>query len=87
MQINLTSQIWKEGKMYVSYNPELDISSCGQTIEEAKKNLKEAIEAFLEETEKMGTLKQILKESGFVLEKKQWQAPQFLGWERIPVTL
>ncbi|MBL7155426.1 MAG: type II toxin-antitoxin system HicB family antitoxin [Candidatus Portnoybacteria bacterium] len=87
MQINLTSQIWKEGKMYVSYSPELDISSCGRTPEEAKKNLKEAIQAFLEEVKRMGTLKQILKESGFVLKKRQWQAPQFLGWERVPITI
>ncbi|OGZ35627.1 MAG: hypothetical protein A3I88_00695 [Candidatus Portnoybacteria bacterium RIFCSPLOWO2_12_FULL_39_9] len=87
MQLNLTSQIWKEGKMYVSYNPELDISTCGRTLNEAKKNLKEAIEAFLEEAEKMGTLKQILKESGFVLEKRKWQAPEFLGWERIPIAI
>lgn len=35
--------------MYVALCPELDIASQGATVEEAKLNLKEAIELFLEE--------------------------------------
>ncbi len=26
--------IWKEGNVYVSYCPQFDVSSCGDTIEE-----------------------------------------------------
>jgi predicted RNase H-like HicB family nuclease len=37
-----------EDNGYVSLCPELDIASQGDSIEEAKKNLKEAIELFLE---------------------------------------
>jgi len=55
MVINFTTQVWKEGKMYVSYTPELDISSCGETAAKAKRNLLEAVECFLETAEKMGT--------------------------------
>jgi predicted RNase H-like HicB family nuclease len=62
MEINFTTQVWKEGKMYVSYAKELDVSICGRTIKEAKKNLIEAVECFLETAEKMGTLEEILKE-------------------------
>lgn len=40
--------IEKEDNGYVSLCPELDIASQGDTIEEAKDNLKEAIELFLE---------------------------------------
>ena len=54
MEINFMTQIWQEGKMYVSYAPELDISSCGKTALEAQKNLHEAAEIFFEETAKMG---------------------------------
>jgi predicted RNase H-like HicB family nuclease len=41
--------IQKEGKWYVSWCPELDIASQGETIEEAIENLKEATELYLEE--------------------------------------
>ncbi|MDO8558955.1 MAG: type II toxin-antitoxin system HicB family antitoxin [bacterium] len=83
MEINFTTQIWKEGKMYVSYSPELDISSCGKTVEKAKKNLLEAVGAFLEETKKMGTLNEILKEGGFVKEgQRRWRAPEWISLER-----
>ena len=41
-------KIWKEGKMYVSYNSKLDVASCGYTKEKARKNLNEAVSLFLE---------------------------------------
>lgn len=88
MEINFTAQIWEEGKMYVSYCPELDVSSCGKTPEEAKKNLLEAVEGFLEETKKMGTLKEILRESGFTKEnQRKWKAPEWVSLGREKVLL
>ncbi len=45
--------------------PELNVSSFGDTIDEAKASLKEAIEAFVEECEIMGTLEEVLEEAGF----------------------
>jgi predicted RNase H-like HicB family nuclease len=51
MKINreLTAIIEKENKGYVALCPELDIASQGDTIEEAKTNLIEALELFFEE--------------------------------------
>ena len=43
-----TAVIERENDGYVSLCPELDIASQGDTIEEAKANLTEAIELFLE---------------------------------------
>jgi predicted RNase H-like HicB family nuclease len=43
-----TAIIEREEDGYVSLCPELDIASQGDTIESAKRNLKEAIELFLE---------------------------------------
>ncbi len=43
-----TAIIEREGKGYVSLCPELDIASQGDTIEQARDNLKEAVELFLE---------------------------------------
>jgi predicted RNase H-like HicB family nuclease len=44
----LTVIIHKEDDIYVSLCPELDIASQGLNIEEAKDNLKEAVELFFE---------------------------------------
>ncbi len=44
----LTAIIEREEKGYVSLCPELDIASQGDTIEEARSNLVEALELFLE---------------------------------------
>jgi predicted RNase H-like HicB family nuclease len=43
-----TAIIEKEGDWFVALCPELDIASQGKTVEEARKNLAEAIELFLE---------------------------------------
>ena len=56
----VTEEIWKEGNMFTAYSPELDVASCGQDIEEVRKNLLEVIEIQLEETEKLGTIKEFL---------------------------
>ncbi len=46
--LRLTAVIEREGDGYVSTCPELDIVSQGRTIEEARLNLVEAVEGFLE---------------------------------------
>ena len=43
-----TAIIEKDGDTYVALCPEIDIASQGTTIEDAKANLKEAVELFLE---------------------------------------
>jgi predicted RNase H-like HicB family nuclease len=44
----VTAIIEREGDGYVSLCPELDIASQGDTIEEARRNLVEALELFFE---------------------------------------
>jgi predicted RNase H-like HicB family nuclease len=44
----LTALIEKEGDLYVSLCPELDIASQGDTVEQARQNLIEALELFFE---------------------------------------
>lgn len=48
MQMQLTAIIEREGAGYVSLCPELDIASQGDTIEQARANLREALELFFE---------------------------------------
>jgi len=48
MKYKFTAIIQKEDDMFVTLCPELDIASQGYTIEEAKKNLEEAVRLFFE---------------------------------------
>jgi predicted RNase H-like HicB family nuclease len=47
-RVEVTAIIEREGDGYVSLCPELDVASQGNTIEEARRNLQEAVELFLE---------------------------------------
>jgi predicted RNase H-like HicB family nuclease len=64
-EIAFTAHVWKEGPTFVSYTPELDVSSCGESVAEARSRLREAVSLFLEECSRRGTLEAILAESGF----------------------
>ena len=66
MNIFVRIEVFKENDVYVALSPDLNVSSFGETIEDAKKSAREAIEAFIEECERMGTLEEVLEESGFV---------------------
>ena len=48
MHRQLTAIVEREGDGYVSLCPELDVASQGETIEEARDNLREALELFFE---------------------------------------
>lgn len=84
-KLTFTVQVFKEGKQYVSFNPELRVASCGKTPEEAKNNLPDAIRGFLLSARKKGTLVDILEEAGFVKEKKSWRDPYFVSLDRLTV--
>ena len=47
---NFTAIIEREGDGYVSLCPELDIASQGDSVEEARQNLAEALELFFQHT-------------------------------------
>jgi predicted RNase H-like HicB family nuclease len=41
--------IYKENKFYIAQSLNVDVSSFGETIDEAKKNIQEALELYFEE--------------------------------------
>jgi len=45
---SFTALVQREGDGWVALCPELDVASQGETIEEARANLREAVELFLE---------------------------------------
>ena len=57
-----TAVVWKESEAYVSKCPELGVASCGDTLEEAVENLKEAVQLYLENAVELGFMDD-LKES------------------------
>ena len=74
--------VLEENKVFIAYSPELDVSSCGSTVEESKKNLKIAVKLFIEEAEKMGTLEDILIEAGYKKDTaNNWIAPKMISSE------
>ena len=48
MHMQLTAIIEREGDGYVALCPEIDIASQGESVEEARDNLREALEVFFE---------------------------------------
>ena len=48
MNRQLTAIIEREGNGYVALCPEVEIASQGNTVDEARSNLKEALELFFE---------------------------------------
>ena len=78
MKIFLTIKTWKEGKHYVSYTPELDVTSQGKTPEHAEKRLQEAVDIFFEEIKKMGTLNEVLNSLGILRKENRIILPKIL---------
>ncbi|NOY00230.1 MAG: type II toxin-antitoxin system HicB family antitoxin [Verrucomicrobia bacterium] len=48
MTKSLTALLTREGDGFVALCPEVDVASQGDTVEEAKSNLREAVELFFE---------------------------------------
>jgi hypothetical protein len=60
----------------------LDVMSAGLSPEEARKALDEAVHLFLVTAADMGTLEEILQESGYEFQRGGWVSPSWLGIER-----
>ena len=79
-------EFFREGKMFIAYTPSLDLSTCGKTFEEAKRNFKEAVDIFFEECIKDGTIQDVLESCGWVKSPQNgWRPPVFVGDEDINV--
>lgn len=81
--IQLKLEIVKENDLYVGICPALSVSSFGETLPEAKQAVQEALLAFIEECEEMGTLTEVLEESGFILKDGVWMYPEPIAVEMV----
>lgn len=82
MNIEYTVHIWKEGNQFVAHAMPLDVMSSGRTPEEARKALDEAVHLFLVTAEDMGTLEEILWESGYEFVQGSWAGPSWVATEK-----
>ncbi len=79
--------VFKEDESYVAYCPELDVSSCGNTVEHAKEMLKTAVRLFVEEAEKIGNLEDILEESKYKKDMSgRWIPPRLIATELVSIS-
>lgn len=65
IQAQLSAQVRKDGKFFVSSCPPLDVFSQGKTIQQALENLTEAVSAFLVSCLERKVLDDVLLDCGF----------------------
>jgi predicted RNase H-like HicB family nuclease len=82
MNIEYSAQIWKEGNQYIAHAMPLDVMSAGPSPEEARNALDEAVHLFLVTAADMGTLEDVLQESGYELRQEGWVSPAWVAIER-----
>ena len=80
--IEYTVQIWKEGDQFIAHAMLLDVMSSGKTPDEARKALDEAVHLFLVTAADMGTLEEILQDSGYEFSEGRWISPSWVAIER-----
>ena len=82
MKLPLTIKVFYEGTSkdapWVSYNPELNVASCGPTEKKARENIKEVIDTVLVGAKEDGNLEELLEESGFMLENGKVKPPKIV---------
>jgi predicted RNase H-like HicB family nuclease len=64
--LQLTAVIEREGNGYVATCPEVDVVSQGDTVEEARRNLLEAVEGFFEAAS-ASEIRRRLKKETFIM--------------------
>jgi predicted RNase H-like HicB family nuclease len=56
---------FEEGSVIIAHCVPLDVSSCGHDLQEARRNIRDAVAGFIETCEEMGTLEDVLQGSDF----------------------
>jgi predicted RNase H-like HicB family nuclease len=77
VEVKIQLLLLKEEDSYVAYCPALELSSYGNTIKEAKSAFEDALAIFIEETTKMGTMKDVLLHLGWTLQLENYMPPSY----------
>ena len=87
LQFNLPVSILREGKKYIAYTPALDLSTSGNTFDQAKKRFDEIVHLFFEEIMKENTTEEVLKDLGWQKVNAKWNPPIVISNESQMVKL
>lgn len=87
VNLKLPVTFLKEGNQFVAYSPPLDLSTCGKTLEEARRRFGEAALLFIQELEKKGTLEQVLSDLGWEQKNSSFIPPLVVGQENYSVPM
>ncbi len=82
-KVKYRAEIFAEGDCFVGLCRELDVSSSGDTPEEASSSLQEAVEAFMAGCESLGKLDDVMVDSGFEKRNDMWKLRERVVEERI----
>jgi predicted RNase H-like HicB family nuclease len=75
MPVRIPLSLWKEGDVYVSFTPALDLSTCGDTRDEAIRNMDEAAKLFFQTAEERNCLPELLESYGWELSEDECWVP------------
>ncbi len=77
LKVRYDACLWldQETNLIIACARPLDVVSAGEDEDQAKRNLDEALQLFLEVSRDMGTLDQVLQESGYRLVDGVWEPP------------
>lgn len=78
----LTLRAYAEGKQWVSECLELGVTSCGDIIEEALENIREAVTIYLNTIEEQGQIARVLRERGVVVHSGEPPDDEIPVWAR-----
>ncbi len=70
LNVSVQVALFQEGDIWVAYCPALEVSSYGDDKDEAKEAFEEAMQIFLSETDRKGTLERYLLKLGWQLQQK-----------------
>lgn len=74
-QFALPVSILREGDSFIAYTPALDLSTVGDTMEQAQKRFEEAVQLFFEELREKGAINEALAELGWQKENNNLTPP------------
>lgn len=87
LEFSLPVSILKEDNVFIAYTPALDLSTCGDTYEEAKERFSEIVNIFFEEVTKKGTLEDVLLDLGWKKVQSHWNPPVVVSQESQSMTV
>ena len=74
---------FEEGSVIIAHCVSLDVSSCGKDLEEARRNIRDAVAGFIETCGEMRTLEEVLEDSGFVKKGESWIPPALVSTDSV----